>query len=474
MATVPQGIVGKPRFGPSDCLIAMLRACSRDSTEAIETRLKCMLQMFLQHYRDDEGNEKTKELAAKCCYEAGVWYHRILESLISQERKRLGFSDISGILEHDLFQRCLVACCLEIAVTSNSLPCDFPLLLQILKLEPYHFWKVIEPVWRVGSGLPHYVVTHLIQVEEKVLENLAWISDSPLWDEITPNEGHMPTCQQVMHPNRLEGPMQTDPGVPRDVSLGMNHSARTEQQCSPSAINKQERCSSLHLFARKVYSLMAKRLRELCSTLEISDELRLKIWTCFEYSLVHCSCLMEDRHLDQLLMCAIYIIAKITKMEIPFKQIMKCYKSQPRANKSVSFFYFGFYFLLSLVYSCELTKYSDTDTGKHSSTILTPNTPSTHYPRPGQEERGNLIHFYNQVYTTKMQHFAKQFRDTPPLSPYPRQWKASPRCYQLSNSPSISISPYNTETPSPHRTGLCYYFNSSPPEVCGYSVFVFT
>lgn len=25
MATVPQGIVGKPRFGPSDCLIAMLR-----------------------------------------------------------------------------------------------------------------------------------------------------------------------------------------------------------------------------------------------------------------------------------------------------------------------------------------------------------------------------------------------------------------------------------------------------------------
>uniref|UniRef100_A0AAX7SYC2 Retinoblastoma-associated protein B-box domain-containing protein n=1 Tax=Astatotilapia calliptera TaxID=8154 RepID=A0AAX7SYC2_ASTCA len=373
-----------------------------------------MLQMFLQHYRDDEGNEKTKELAAKCCYEAGVWYHRILESLISQERKRLGFSDISvclmqGILEHDLFQRCLVACCLEIAVTSNSLPCDFPLLLQILKLEPYHFWK-------------------------------------------------------VMHPNRLEGPMQTDPGVPRDVSLGMNHSARTEQQCSPSAINKQERCSSLHLFARKVYSLMAKRLRELCSTLEISDELRLKIWTCFEYSLVHCSCLMEDRHLDQLLMCAIYIIAKITKMEIPFKQIMKCYKSQPRANKSVC---------KNVLISERMEENSTIkkiNTGKHSSTILTPNTPSTHYPRPGQEERGNLIHFYNQVYTTKMQHFAKQFaqtslRDTPPLSPYPRQWKASPRCYQLSNSPSISISPYNTETPSPHRTGLCYYFNSSPPEL---------
>lgn len=62
---------------------------------------------------------------------------------------------------------------------------------------------------------------------------------------------------------------------------------------------------------RQVYSLMARRLRELCSTLRISDELRLKIWTCFEYSLVHCTDLMVDRHLDQLLMCAIYIIAKV-------------------------------------------------------------------------------------------------------------------------------------------------------------------
>lgn len=56
---------------------------------------------------------------------------------------------------------------------------------------------------------------------------------------------------------------------------------------------------------------MGKRLRELCSTLDISEELRLKIWTCFEFSLVHCTRLMVDRHLDQLLMCAIYIIAKV-------------------------------------------------------------------------------------------------------------------------------------------------------------------
>lgn len=53
------------------------------------------------------------------------------------------------------------------------------------------------------------------------------------------------------------------------------------------------------------------RLRDLCASLDISSELRRKIWTCFEYSLVHCTELMKDRHLDQLLMCAVYVMAKV-------------------------------------------------------------------------------------------------------------------------------------------------------------------
>ncbi|GAA6233456.1 retinoblastoma-like protein 2 isoform X1 [Lates japonicus] len=448
MATVLQGNQEKPRFGPSDRLIAMFRACCRDPTEEIKARLKRMLHMFLLHHRDNVGNEKTKELAVKCCCEAGIWYYRILENLVSQERKRLGISDISGILEIDLIQSCLVACCLEITICSKPLPCDFPLLLQILKLAPYHFWRVIELVLRAEAGLPNAVITHLAQVDEKVLESLAWTSDSPLWEEIRANEGHLPTCQQVMSPAQLEDPKRTD---------------LQPDQNPPEAVNRPQRSSGLHLFARKVYTLMGRRLRELCSTMDISDELRLKIWTCFEHSLVNCTHLMVDRHLDQLLMCAIYIIAKITKVEIPFKRIMKCYKSQPHASNSVC------KNVLILGTNEENSPTENINNRDHSNSILTPNTPSTHYPGAFQEQRGNLIYFYNQVYTTKMQHFAKQFAltsggDTPPLSPYPRQWKASPLRHQLSSSPSIFISPYNPETHSPPTTGLCYFFNSSPPE----------
>lgn len=61
----------------------------------------------------------------------------------------------------------------------------------------------------------------------------------------------------------------------------------------------------------QVYHLASVRLRHLCAKLDISSELRRKIWTCFEYSLVHCSHMMMDRHLDQLLMCAVYVMAKV-------------------------------------------------------------------------------------------------------------------------------------------------------------------
>lgn len=112
---------------------------------------------------------------------------------------------------------------------------------------------------------------------------------------------------------------------------------------------------------------------------------------------------------------------------------------------------------------------SPINNGDLNNSILTPDSPSTHYGGAFQERRGNLIYFYNQTYVAQMQQFAKQFAvpsvgDTPPLSPYPRQWKTSPRRHQLSSSPSIYVSPYNCETTSRPTSGLCYYFNKSPPE----------
>ncbi|XP_030016262.1 retinoblastoma-like protein 2 isoform X1 [Sphaeramia orbicularis] len=455
MTTTPPGTMGKLMFGPRDSLSAMFRTCSRDPTEAVNTRLRRMHHTFMQHHRSNAGSEKNKTLV-KCCCEAERWYYKILENLLEQERKRPDFRGFSGILENELFHCCLVVCCLEITMFTNHLPCDFTLLLNIFNLTPYNFWKVIEPVLRAGVVLPLTVVSHLGKVEERVVEGLAWSGDSPLWQETRANECRLPTCQQVMPPKQLEDPsgatLQPDQNLPgAEVSL------------ESLTVDRPQTSSTLYIFTRKVYSLKAERLRKMCSLLDVPDELRLKIWTCFEYSLVHCTDLMVDRHLDQLLLCALYIMPKITRFELPFKQILNCYKSLPNINKSVC---------KKVLISSGDAENAPTENNQ-SSSLPTPNTPSTHYPGTHQGNRANLIDFYNQIYSSRMENFAKQFEsnaatrllgDTPPLSPYPKQHIATPLRHRLSDNHNIYLSMHNTETTPPPASGLLYIFNSSPSE----------
>ena len=55
------------------------------------------------------------------------------------------------------------------------------------------------------------------------------------------------------------------------------------------------------------------RLLEFCNQLNVIDgDLKRKIWTCFEYSITNATDLMKDRHLDQILMCAVYIMCKVS------------------------------------------------------------------------------------------------------------------------------------------------------------------
>lgn len=53
-------------------------------------------------------------------------------------------------------------------------------------------------------------------------------------------------------------------------------------------------------------------MEELCNQLSVTDtELKRKIFTCFEHCIIENTDLMKDRHLDQILMCAVYVVCKV-------------------------------------------------------------------------------------------------------------------------------------------------------------------
>ncbi|XP_039893376.1 retinoblastoma-like protein 2 isoform X1 [Simochromis diagramma] len=631
--------------GPSAKLAETLRSCARDPSNAISRRLNDMFDVFSQHYEDgatDGGRAMGKDMAVKYFHLAEALYYRILESVIEREKMILGDADLSCILEQDIFHRSLLACCLEIVIFSYRPPGDFPNVLGIFQLPAYHFYKVsirphqkvIEVLVRAEQGLFREVVKHLNQVEEQVLESLAWTGDSPLWESLRGAKDHAPSCQEVMPPQYLEQQDESSSGSvpvtpvshgaelsssstlkgvspspttlldryssppastarrrlfvdPVDSELGLASSgsastavAKPTQASLVTAIpagqtvvtmatatvtanNGQTvtipvqgianesggitfipvqvsvtgqagaalqplppqalagtiavqpatvkpapkpaggalRKGSLSLFFRKVYHLASVRLRDLCARLDIMPELRRKIWTCFEYSLVHCTDMMMDRHLDQLLMCAVYVMAKVTKEDRSFQNIMKCYRSQPQASSNV---------YRSVLISGRRRRHSSTnkpnpltdgsqDAGggdvspvpiRSSSTLPTPqpgsapSTPTntsnktscTSTTNAGEEEqeRGDLIHFYNNVYIKQMTPFALKYSpnslsagvETPPLCPYPSVRTGSPRRMLLSSKHSIYISPHKAgSTPSlmTPREKIHYYICSSPP-----------
>ncbi|XP_010152276.1 PREDICTED: retinoblastoma-like protein 1, partial [Eurypyga helias] len=269
--------------------------------------------------------------------------------------------------------------------------------------------------------------------------------------------------------------------IPISVNLGQPCKVEAQAPCHPqvnqaqeahlSSANRPKKTGSLALFYRKVYHLASVRLRDLCLKLDVSNDLRRKIWTCFEFTLVHCADLMKDRHLDQLLLCAFYIMAKVTKEERTFQDIMKSYRNQPQANshvyRSVLLRNISADVLLGKNASqdVEMAEDSSGKTGSSSGRSAAENS-----GEPGAEERGDLIKFYNAVYVGRVKSFALKYditnqdhvMEAPPLSPFPsiKQQPVSPR--RISQQHSVYISPHKNGACLTPRTALLYKFSGSP------------
>ncbi|XP_053555473.1 retinoblastoma-like protein 2 isoform X2 [Bombina bombina] len=606
---------------PSERLLKILRSCSRNPSQAIAGWLKEMFNIFCEHITSDGADSQScKDLAAKYFRIAEMLYYKALESIIEQEKKRLGDVDLSMVLEQEVFHKSLLSCCLEITIFSYKPHGNFPQIIQMFDLAPYHFYKLIEVLIKAEEGLCRDVVKHLHLIEEQVLDSMAWSYDSPLWDKIKENDGKVPTCEEVIPPQHFEKPTMAEssaPLTPRRVneirvdasgfgkgnttsptSLYERYSSpaagtacrrlfkdtespadsRSSSQSSPhapadavgtaavpgqtlvtipmqgidnesgritllvqvnmsgqthgvssslqplsaqaltgplntqqmqvtgqvttvpqnppspdqkakqsSASSKLKKAGSLSLFTRKVYNLASTRLRDLCQKLDIADELRKKIWTCFEYSLVHCPDLMKDRHLDQLIMCAVYVMAKVTKEDKTFTNIMKCYRTQPHAKSDV---YRNVLLKRQRRHSGSSDCQTDSPTDSHKdlssseftpimrSSSTLPITPHRTSPQTtkgvtaansdvDEKERGDLVQFYNNIYTEKIKTFAMRYsqtnsNETTPLSPYPSIRVSSPRRIQLSPSYPIYISPHSDDAGITPREKVCYFFNLSP------------
>lgn len=610
--------------GPSETVLELCRSCSCDPKEKIEEWVREMGHLFCTRYTQhtDDQSGKHMDFARTRLQLGEALYYKLLENILLEERKKKPDLDLTNLLEQEVFHQSLFACCIEIVIYSYNSQRIFPWVLEALNLEPYYFYKVIEVIVKVEDKLTRDMVKHLNMIEEKILDSLAWRSESPLWENICKSGLLVPTCEDVCLPGQLDDtvstvacpnpvirrittvidrtvPVQNPPQSPvssvserfQSPPLGsslakkrlfsegpglsnvirtsvvkpaqslLQTSAKTmsiniqtiegengqryipisyvpgtgsviiqaqptgalkqpqpstSQQASPnkqqlqlspkqqqqplqlqavaSRDRKPKRTGSLGLFFRKFYHLASVRMQELCLHLKLKDvELKRKIWTCFEHTIIHHTDLMQDRHLDQILMCSVYIICKVGKIEKNFTEIMRCYRLQPQAQSHIyrsvlcSKHRQGSGSSSNGTSNTSSPVPSDTDArgedprdGIRSSSTLPLTQPPSAPPTPTHlagtgssfesEDRGDLIKFYNTIYVLKVQGFALKFCSTggqsenltlsplplpknQPMSPYRRVSDKHP-VYIRSLEPKVLQS-------SPTQP-LTYCFNRSP------------
>nr|XP_020670607.1 retinoblastoma-associated protein [Pogona vitticeps] len=398
--------------------------------------------------------EKFAEAVGQGCAEIGLQryrlgvrlYYRVMESILKSEEKRLSIHNFSKLLNNKIFHTSLLACSLEVVMatygTSRSASqldnanmerdLSFPWIINVLNLKAFDLYKVIESFIKAEPSLTREMIKHLECCEHQIMESLAWQSDSPLFELLKQSKEREGQVDEPEPTNYFAQPLQHN-HTAADLYLSPTKSPKKKVSSTPVysspdsqpalAIQSQKiyKSTSLSLFYKKVYWLAYTRLNNLClRLLPDHPELKHLIWTLFHHTLQNEYELMKDRHLDQIMMCAMYGICKVKNIDLRFKTIVTAYKELTSTNQET--------------FKCVLIR---------------------------ERQYDSIIVFYNLVFMQRLKTNILQYASNrpPTLSPIPHIPKSP---YKFSNSP-LRVSAGNNIYISPLKSPYKFSEGLSSP-----------
>jgi len=349
---------------PDETLQTYFKSCSTDQTPIIENRLKSLVDKINFSSLFDYDKEKRRREACK------IYYNSLKHMLQAEEKRLSGTANFSTLLSNENFHRSLTACAAECISFSYNSKESISLveLLNDFALEPFELSIVIESFVQNAIWLNSSLKRHFKNVEESLLDCLAWKKNSILYSKLQNSSVPQPPKPGNETPNRQSNP----------ETFGM-YSPRKQ----PSA---PKGSYSVQFFFRKMYKLVSRRIQELCyhfnqtqqTTSEdpmiISMDLMEQVWHIVYYVLNDARSLMVNRHVDHVIMCSMYAVCnKVNRMRLSFKDIIFNYR---------------------LI--CENNRYSSpVEVGK----IL------WQVPLDKEGEFGDIVKFYNSVYIPVVKSF---------------------------------------------------------------------
>ncbi|KAK1567414.1 hypothetical protein Q3G72_011968 [Acer saccharum] len=413
--------------------------------------------------------------------EALKLYYKVLESICTSEAKKCSAKDLSWLLSNDKFHRCMLACAAELVLTAHTrVNFLFPEVLERIGITAFDMSKVIEIFIRLEDSLPRELRRHLNSLEEKLLESMVWEKGSSLYnslivakpalsdeikklqllaepmpslDEIAMNNhvasGGLPHHQQTLHKRNLSAGQDGETWVVdkcggvivKDDDPPTSASIHVESQ--PSSLSLKATFSSptqlktpnegstpvdaaVNVFFEKIAKLAAFRISSMSERMKLPQQIRERIYLLFQQILMRKTYIFFNRHIDQIILCCFYAIAKKSRFKLTFKEIKNNYIKQAQSR--------------SQIFCCMFVNWS-----------------SQGNANIGQNRVG-IITFYNEMFIQNVNSLVKEIvsdesskeeaptlnnnshcPNSPRMSPFPRLPDVSPK--KVSSSQNVYLSP---------------------------------
>ncbi|XP_044981404.1 retinoblastoma-related protein 2-like isoform X3 [Hordeum vulgare subsp. vulgare] len=323
--------------------------------------------------------------------EASKLYYRVLEAVCRAESLNTNVNNLTPLLSNERFHRCLIACSAELVLaTHKTVIMMFPAVLESTGLTAFDLSKIIENFVRHEESLPRELKRHLNSLEEQLLESMAWEKGSSLYnslivarpslaseinrlgllaesmlslDDIVARQNFhaedlpaTPSKKQAADPDEngdtrspkrlcIESRSTLVDQIPQTPSAKQSYTLKAKwcplqsTFASPTVSNpvgRNEKCAEVgvHIFFSKILKLAAIRIRNLCERLGHVEQTE-RVYNIFKQILDQQTALFFNRHIDQLILCSLYGVAKVSQLTLTFKEIVNNYKREQQCMPEV-------------------------------------------------------------------------------------------------------------------------------------------
>ncbi|KAF8390765.1 hypothetical protein HHK36_025292 [Tetracentron sinense] len=331
--------------------------------------------------------------------EALKLYYRVLEAMCTAEAQILHASNLTSLLTNERFHRCMLACSAELVLaTHKTVTMLFPAVLERTGITAFDLSKVIESFIRHEESLPRELRRHLNSLEERLLESMVWEKGSSMYNSLTVARPAlsaeinrlgllaepMPSLDDIaLHINISCGGLPPLPSLQKhETSPGQNGDVRSPRRvcndyrsvlvdrnsfaspvkdrllgfnslksklpppplqsafASPTRPNPGgggETCAEtgINIFFSKIVKLAAVRISSMVERLQLSQQIRESVYSLVHQILSQRTYLFFNRHIDQIILCCFYGVAKISQLNLTFKEIIYNYRKQPQCKPQV-------------------------------------------------------------------------------------------------------------------------------------------